>query len=85
MVNKVKVILISKQSLWSLLEEHSTALQPLECAITFMSGQEYVIVSSLPPLVKGLLKSTQGAALDSASVKSFQVTKQTEATHWPGR
>uniref|UniRef100_A0A8C1N977 HAT C-terminal dimerisation domain-containing protein n=1 Tax=Cyprinus carpio TaxID=7962 RepID=A0A8C1N977_CYPCA len=63
-----------KPDQWSLLEELCTALKSFECATVFMSGQEYITVSSLPPLVKGLLKSTEGAAYDSASVKSFQVT-----------
>lgn len=63
-----------KPDQWSLLEELSAALKPFECATVFMSGQEYITVSSLPPLVKGLLKSTEDAAYDSASVKSFQVT-----------
>ncbi|XP_051994042.1 E3 SUMO-protein ligase ZBED1-like [Xyrauchen texanus] len=71
---KGKRYLDLKPDQWSLLEELSTALKPFECATVFMSGPEYITVSSLPPLVKGLLKSTEGAAYDTASVKSFQVT-----------
>jgi len=74
LTHKGKHYLDLKPDQWSLLEELSTALKPFECATVFMSGQEYITVSSLPPLVKGLLKSTEGAAYDSASVKSFQAT-----------
>ncbi|KAL0194937.1 hypothetical protein M9458_008509, partial [Cirrhinus mrigala] len=34
--------------------------------------QEYVTVFALPPIVKGLLKSTEGATFDSGPVKFFQ-------------
>uniref|UniRef100_G3N9Y2 HAT C-terminal dimerisation domain-containing protein n=1 Tax=Gasterosteus aculeatus TaxID=69293 RepID=G3N9Y2_GASAC len=42
----------------TLLEELAQALQAFECATVYLSGESYVTVSALPPLVKGLLKST---------------------------
>uniref|UniRef100_A0AAQ6AK64 HAT C-terminal dimerisation domain-containing protein n=1 Tax=Amphiprion ocellaris TaxID=80972 RepID=A0AAQ6AK64_AMPOC len=63
-----------KSEQWSLLEELSAALKPFECATVFMSGQKYTTVSSIPPLVKGLLKSTQNAAFESAPLRAFQLT-----------
>uniref|UniRef100_A0A3Q3GHY6 BED-type domain-containing protein n=1 Tax=Labrus bergylta TaxID=56723 RepID=A0A3Q3GHY6_9LABR len=59
---------------WILLEELLTAFKPFECAIVFMSGEKYVTISTIPPLVKGLLKSTQRAALESAPETAFSDT-----------
>ncbi|XP_049902249.1 E3 SUMO-protein ligase ZBED1-like [Epinephelus moara] len=59
---------------WSLLEELSTALKPFECATVFMSGEKYTTISAVPPLVKGLVKSTQTVVFESAAVQAFQVT-----------
>uniref|UniRef100_G3N7L6 HAT C-terminal dimerisation domain-containing protein n=1 Tax=Gasterosteus aculeatus TaxID=69293 RepID=G3N7L6_GASAC len=47
-----------KSDQWTLLEELAQALQAFECATVYLSGESYVTVSALPPLVKGLLKST---------------------------
>ncbi len=63
-----------KADQWSLLEELSTALKPFECATVFMSGEKYITISAVPPLVKGLLKSTQSAAFESAPMRAFQLT-----------
>ncbi|KAL7854971.1 hypothetical protein SRHO_G00033500 [Serrasalmus rhombeus] len=63
-----------KPEQWSLLGELSTALKPFECATVFMSGQKYTTISAIPPLVKGLLKSTQSAAFESAPLRAFQLT-----------
>uniref|UniRef100_A0A669DR08 Uncharacterized protein n=1 Tax=Oreochromis niloticus TaxID=8128 RepID=A0A669DR08_ORENI len=51
-----------KNDQWILLDELKEVL----------SGQSYVTVSVLPPLLKGLLKSTQSKSFDSAAVNSFQ-------------
>ncbi|CAM4573621.1 unnamed protein product [Leuciscus chuanchicus] len=63
-----------KPDQWSLLEELSTVLKPFECVTVFMSGQKYATISAIPPLVKGLLKSTQSAAYESAPLQAFQLT-----------
>lgn len=36
--------------------------------------EKCVTISAVPPLVKGLLKSTQSAAFESATVQAFQLT-----------
>lgn len=63
-----------KPEQWSLLEELSAALKPFECATVFMSGQKYTTISAIPPLVKGLLKSTQTAVFESGPLRAFQLT-----------
>ncbi|ROL41901.1 Zinc finger BED domain-containing protein 1 [Anabarilius grahami] len=63
-----------KPDQWSLLEELSTILKPFECVTVFMSGQKYATISAIPPLVKGLLKSTQSSAYESAPLRAFQLT-----------
>lgn len=63
-----------KPDQWSLLEVLSTALKAFECATVFMSGEKYITISAVPPLVKGLLKSTQIAAFESAPMRAFQLT-----------
>ena len=63
-----------KADQWNLLEELSTALKPFECATVFMSGEKYTTISAVPPLVKGLVKSTQSVVFESAAVQAFQVT-----------
>ncbi|KAM4557393.1 E3 SUMO-protein ligase ZBED1-like [Fundulus diaphanus] len=63
-----------KPDQWSLLEELSTVLKAFECATVFMSGQKYATISTIPPLVKGLLKSTQSAVYESAPLRAFQLT-----------
>lgn len=61
-----------KSDQWSLLEELSTVLKPFECVTVFISGQKYATISAIPPLVKGLLKSTQSAVYES--LRAFQLT-----------
>ena len=39
-----------------------------------MSGEKYTTISAVPPLVKGLVKSTQSVVFESAAVQAFQVT-----------
>ncbi|KAF1377125.1 hypothetical protein PFLUV_G00197320 [Perca fluviatilis] len=63
-----------KPDQWSLLEELSTVLKPFECVTVFMSGQKYATISAISPLVKGLLKSTQSAAYESAPLRAFQLS-----------
>ncbi|XP_028811065.1 zinc finger BED domain-containing protein 1-like [Denticeps clupeoides] len=69
-----KMYLDLKPDQWSLLEELSTVLKPFECVTVFMSGQKYATISAIPPLVKGLLKSTQRAVFESAPLRAFQLT-----------
>ena len=45
-----------------------------------MSGEKYTTISAVPPLVKGLVKSTQSFVFESAAVQAFQVTA-TEQLH----
>lgn len=52
----------------------ATVLKPFECVTVFMSGQKYATISAIPPLVKGLLKSTQSAPYESAPLQAFQLT-----------
>lgn len=67
-----------KADQWSLLEELQQAL----VATVFLSGEAYVTVSVLPPLVKGLQKSTQ-TAFESAAIATFQTTAAAEiASRW---
>ncbi|XP_053316233.1 E3 SUMO-protein ligase ZBED1-like [Spea bombifrons] len=74
-----------KPEQWNLLEELSTALKPFECATVFMSGQEYVTVSSMAALVKGLLRSNEVACFESSPLKSFQATvKDQLQSRWKG-
>ncbi|CAI5661729.1 unnamed protein product [Oreochromis niloticus] len=61
-----------KSDQWILLDELKEVLKPYEQATIVLSGQSYVTVSVLPPLLKGLLKSTQNKSFDSAAVNSFQ-------------
>ncbi|CAB1449103.1 unnamed protein product [Pleuronectes platessa] len=73
-----------KSDQWTLLEELAQALQAFECATVYLSGESYVTVSALPPLVKGLLKSTQ-TVYDTAPVQAFQAAASEETTaRWSG-
>ncbi|XP_065119297.1 E3 SUMO-protein ligase ZBED1-like [Paramisgurnus dabryanus] len=68
---------------WSLLEELEQALKPFECATVFLSAQDYVTVSALPPLVKGLQKSAQNTSFETTAVKAFQAAAAEEiASRW---
>lgn len=74
-----------KPDQWSILEELSSALKPFECCTVFMSGQEYVTLSSVPALVKGLLRSNEGASFESSPLKSFQATATDQLqSRWKG-
>ncbi|XP_065816547.1 E3 SUMO-protein ligase ZBED1-like [Labrus bergylta] len=68
-----KQYLDMKPDQWVLLEE----LQAFDCATVFLSGESYVTVSALPPLVRGLLKSTQ-VSYDTAPVQAFQAIASEE-------
>ncbi|KAK1895180.1 Zinc finger BED domain containing protein 1 [Dissostichus eleginoides] len=58
------------------------ALEPFEQATVFLNGEAYVTVSVLPPLVKGLQKSTQ-KAFESAPIATFQTAAAAEiASRW---
>ncbi|KAL2095528.1 hypothetical protein ACEWY4_007676 [Coilia grayii] len=63
-----------KADQWGLLEELCTALKPFECATVFLSGDKYTTISAVPPLVQGLVKSTQSAAFETAAMQAFQRT-----------
>lgn len=69
---RAKHFLDLKAEQWSLLEELEQALKPFECATVYLS--------SLPALTKGLMKSTQNAALDNIHVQGFQATAANEIT-----
>ena len=69
--NAAKHYLDMKADQWSLLEELQQALEPFEQATVFLSGEAYVTVSVLPPLVKALQKSTK-TVFESAPVATFQ-------------
>uniref|UniRef100_A0A8C5LPC9 HAT C-terminal dimerisation domain-containing protein n=1 Tax=Leptobrachium leishanense TaxID=445787 RepID=A0A8C5LPC9_9ANUR len=74
-----------KPGQWSLLEELSTALKTFECATVFLSGQEYATISSVPALVKGLLRSNGGASFESSALKCFQGTATEQLqSRWEG-
>ncbi|KAK1900659.1 Zinc finger BED domain containing protein 1 [Dissostichus eleginoides] len=71
-----------KADQWTLLDELAKALQAFECATVYLSGENYVTVSALPPLVRGLLKSTH-TVYDTAPVQAFQAAASEETTaHW---
>ena len=71
---KGKRYLDLKPEQWILLEEILKALKPFECATVFMSAEKYTTISAIPPLVKGLLKSTESAAYESGPLQAFQLT-----------
>uniref|UniRef100_A0A8C4YW19 HAT C-terminal dimerisation domain-containing protein n=1 Tax=Gadus morhua TaxID=8049 RepID=A0A8C4YW19_GADMO len=80
--NAAKHYLDMKPDQWSLLEELQQALEPFEQATVYLSGEAYVTVSVLPPLVKALQKSTQ-TVFESASVTTFQTAAAAEiASRW---
>nr|XP_040028900.1 zinc finger BED domain-containing protein 4-like [Gasterosteus aculeatus aculeatus] len=73
-----------KSDQWTLLEELAQALQAFECATVYLSGESYVTVSALPPLVKGLLKSTH-TSYETTPVQAFQAAASKETTaQWSG-
>ena len=59
---------------WILLEELQQVLKPFEQATVFLSGESYVTISVLPPLLKGVHKSTKKTTYESAAVNSLQIT-----------
>ncbi|XP_063762122.1 E3 SUMO-protein ligase ZBED1-like [Eleginops maclovinus] len=63
---------------WILLEELEQVLKPFEQATVFLSGESYVTISVLPPLLKGLHKSTKKTTYESAAVNSFQIAADQE-------
>ena len=75
---RAKHFLDLKAEQWSLLEELEQALKPFECATVYLSGGSYVTLSSLPALIKGLMKSTQNAAFDNTHVQGFQAAAAIE-------
>ncbi|XP_061578646.1 zinc finger BED domain-containing protein 4-like isoform X2 [Cololabis saira] len=68
-----------KADQWLLLEELAKALEAFECATVYLSSESYVTVSALPPLVRGLLKSTH-TTYDAAPVQAFQAVASEETT-----
>lgn len=62
-----------------LLEELAKGLKAFECATVYLSGESYVTVSAVPPLVRGLLKSTH-TIYDAALVQAFQAVASEETT-----
>lgn len=70
-----------KPDQWILLENLAKALDPFECATVFLSGESYVTISTLPPLYRGLMKSTS-IAYDVAPVHAFQTAASLEMTEY---
>lgn len=74
-----------KSDQWTILEELEQVLKPFEQATVFLSGEAYVTVSALSPLVKGLQRATQKTSFESAPVNSFQTDASQEiASRWEG-
>uniref|UniRef100_A0A3Q1GJ54 HAT C-terminal dimerisation domain-containing protein n=1 Tax=Acanthochromis polyacanthus TaxID=80966 RepID=A0A3Q1GJ54_9TELE len=74
-----------KPEQWSLIEELAQALEPFDCATAYMSGEKYATISSVPPLVKGLVKSLQGMdfetpAFQHTAVEQLEQRWKTEIT-----
>uniref|UniRef100_A0A1A8HVJ2 HAT C-terminal dimerisation domain-containing protein n=2 Tax=Nothobranchius kuhntae TaxID=321403 RepID=A0A1A8HVJ2_NOTKU len=63
-----------KPEQWSLLGELSTALEPFDAATEYMSGEKYTTISSVPPLIKGLVKSVENMAFETVGAQVFQKT-----------
>lgn len=66
-----------KADQWSILEDLHQALEPFEQATVFLSGEAYVTISVLPPMVKGLQKATQ-TAFESPPIATFQTAAAAE-------
>lgn len=80
---RAKHFLDLKPEQWSLLEELEQALNPFEYVTVYLSGESYVTLSSLPALIKGLMKSTQNEAFDNIHVQAFQAAAaQGISTRW---
>lgn len=78
---KGKQYLDLKPDQWTLLEELAKALQAFESATVYLSGESYVTASALPPLVRGLLKTTPSqTTYDTAPVQAFQAAASEETT-----
>lgn len=79
---RAKHFLDLKPEQWSLLELEQ-ALNPFEYVTVYLSGESYVTLSSLPALIKGLMKSTQNEAFDNIHVQAFQAAAaQGISTRW---
>lgn len=76
--HRSKHFLDLKAEQWCLLEELEQALRPFECATVYISGESYVTLSSLLPLIKGLKKSTQTSTFDNTHVQAFQAAAAEE-------
>uniref|UniRef100_A0A1A8ACL7 Uncharacterized protein n=1 Tax=Nothobranchius furzeri TaxID=105023 RepID=A0A1A8ACL7_NOTFU len=63
-----------KPEQWSLLGELSTALEPFDAATEYMSGEKYTTISSVPPLIKGLVKSVENMDFETVGAQVFQKT-----------
>ncbi|KAM4570208.1 uncharacterized protein PAE49_009412 [Odontesthes bonariensis] len=70
--------MVLRNDQWILLEELEQVLKPFEQATVFLSGESYVTISVLPPLLKGFHKSTKKTTYKSASVNSFQIAADQE-------
>lgn len=63
-----------------LLGELEQAFKSFQEATVLLSGEAYVIVSVLPPLLKGLQKATHQASLEPSFVNSFQTAAAQETS-----
>uniref|UniRef100_H3A5U7 HAT C-terminal dimerisation domain-containing protein n=1 Tax=Latimeria chalumnae TaxID=7897 RepID=H3A5U7_LATCH len=62
----------AKSNQWSLLEEVKQLLEPFEVAPTYISGEKYVSLSTVPSLINALRKEMQPDAEDSPSTVNFK-------------
>lgn len=75
---RAKHFLDLKPEQWSLLEELEQALKPFDCATVYLSRESYVTLSSLPALIKGLMKSTELKPLITSMCRHFRLLQHKE-------
>ena len=61
-----------KQEQWNLLQELKDVLHPLQVATTYLSSEFNVSISSLLPVVHGMIKNLQPKESDSVAIKDFK-------------
>ena len=61
-----------KQEQWDLLQELKDILHPLQVATTYLSSEFNVSISSLLPVVHGMIKNLQPKESDSVAIKDFK-------------
>lgn len=61
-----------KQEQWDLLQELKDVLHPLQVATTYLSSEFNISISSLLPVVHGMIKNLQPKESDSVAIKDFK-------------